>query len=150
MPETSICEERTPARAMPYPGSLTIDFGGCSRDDVFAAYQELGVLCFEAAPRRLLLKTGREDADSHYALRDVLRTVAGSAGGGALDMSIALVTRSAAATHVAHSMRTDLARLGCRLRVFSGVQHAERWLAGLPLPPLTSFIKVLPIVGTFG
>ena len=120
------------ARLVPiYPaGCLAIDFGDYSRDDVFAAYQDLGVLCFEAAPRFLVLKAGGEDPDSHYALRDVLRTVACAAGRGALDMSIAVVTRSAAVTHVAHGMRADLAPLGCRLRVFSSMGGANRWLWG--------------------
>ena len=129
------------AEAADRPGWLEIDFGDCSRDDLFAAYQDLGVLCFGTAPRRLLLKAGREDADSHYALRDVLRTVARVGGPGALDMSIAVVTASAAVTHVAHAMRADLAPLGCRLHVFSSLEHAKRWLAGRPLPPLTSFIN---------
>ncbi len=124
-----------------HPGCLAIDFGDRSRDDLFAAYQDLGVLCLGAAPRRLLLKAGCEDADSHYALRDVLRTVARVGGPGALDMSIAVVTGSAAVTHVAHTMRADLALLGCRLRVFSNLDDADRWLAGRPLPGLTSFIN---------
>ena len=134
----------------PCPDWLTIDFDECSRDGVFAAYQDLGVLCFACAPRRLLLRAGSEDAESHYALRDVLRTVARVCGPGALDLSIAVVTRSATVTHVAHAMRADLARLGCRLRVFSSAEHAHRWLAGRALPPLTSFINLPGIVRTPG
>ena len=143
MLETSIAERfcASDPQPMDLPGCLTIDFADCSRDDVFAAYQDLGVLCFAAPPRRLLLKAGREDADSHYALRDVLHTVAHLAGPAMLDMSVAVVTRSAAVTHVAHAMRADLAPLGCRLHVFSSLERAKRWLAGRPLPPLTSFIN---------
>lgn len=125
-----------------YPGWLEIDFGDCSRDELFAAYQDLGVLCFGAPPRRLLLKAGREEADGHYALRDVLRTVARVGGAGALQMRVAVVTGSVAVTHVAHTVRADLAPLGCCLRVFSNVDDAGRWLAGRPLPGLTSFIKL--------
>lgn len=110
---------------------LMIDFGGCGRDDVFTAYQELGVLCFAGArPRRLLLRAGREEAESHYALRDVLSTVARMTVCGSLEMSIALVTSSRATAQVGHALRAALVPLGCRLRVFPAERRARRWLEG--------------------
>lgn len=107
---------------------LQIDFAGRGRDDVFAAYQDLGVLCFAGAPERVLLKAGGQEAESHYALRDVLLTIARIGGSAPLHMKIALLTSDRATAHVGAAMQPELVRIGCYLRVFAVERQALRWL----------------------
>lgn len=115
------------------PGYLLVDFSLCQRDEVFGAYQDLGVLCAEKPPSRVLLRAADEDADAHYALRDVLDTVARIEGSRALCMKVALVTFRDDVARVGVAMQPELRRLGCKLRVFRGDRRAARWLrAGVP------------------
>ena len=107
---------------------LRIDFAPCDRAELFRAYEDLGVLCAARPPRGLLLRTGDEDADVHYSLRDVLQTVSRIGGRRLLHMKVALVTGAEEVAAVGEAMRDDLLRLGCRLRVFHAERHAARWL----------------------
>jgi hypothetical protein len=57
-------------------GLVVIDFRRCDTARLFETYQDFGVLCARRALRCALLQTGGEDANAHYALRDILRTIA--------------------------------------------------------------------------
>ena len=46
-------------------GWLLIDFSRCNATELFSIYQEFGLLCAKGRARRVLLKTGNEDADVH-------------------------------------------------------------------------------------
>ena len=107
---------------------LLIDFGLCRRDEVFGAYQDLGVLCAGKAPSLVLLLTAGEDADAHYALRDVLLTVSRVEAARPIRMKVALVTRRDEIADVGLAMQEELQGLGCKLHIFRCDRHAVRWL----------------------
>jgi hypothetical protein len=94
---------------------------------VFEVYQDFGLLCARKEVRRALLKTGDEDADTHYTLRDILATVARIAGI-PLPFRLALVTTSDSITQVCRTVQQELRVLGCDARVFRVERKAERWL----------------------
>ena len=112
-------------------GWLVFDFGRCNGTELFAAYQELGLLCSsKGRPGSVMLKTGTEDADVHYTLRDVLLTVACIVDSRPLDLRLALVASSVPIARVGCAMRQELSILGCDLRVFGSESKAASWLRG--------------------
>lgn len=111
-------------------GWLVIDFGRCNATELFSIYQEFGLLCADGLTRRVLLKTGNEDADLHYTLRDVLLTVACIVDSRPLDLRLALVASSTPIARVGCAMRQELSILGCDLCVFGSESKAASWLGG--------------------
>jgi hypothetical protein len=77
--------------------------------------------------RRALLRTGDEDPDTHYALRDVLRTVVLTVGI-LLHFRLAVVASSDPIAQVCTQMQEELRALGCHARVFRIERQAEHWL----------------------
>lgn len=106
---------------------VTIDFADCGSRQVSDIYQHFGILCAQGRVQAALLKTGDEQADVHYALRDVLVTVARVAGI-ALGFRLAFVAGSDAIEKTFWSIQDDLRSLGCESRVFRAEREAERWL----------------------
>lgn len=109
-------------------GCLVIDFRRSAPADIFTAYEELGVLCVDAAPACVLVTTGKEEPDIHYALRDALLTVAGVSADALLGMKVALVAGSEATHEVGEAMGPELVHVGCTLRTFGGENAALLWL----------------------
>ena len=107
---------------------LILDFARCSRD-TFDIYERFALLCARRKVSRVLFKTGAEDADVHYALRDVLATVADVLGS-PLNIRLALVTTSAPARKVYRALQPELHALGCEVRIFGLESPAACWLCG--------------------
>jgi putative aminopeptidase FrvX len=91
--------------------------------------------------RAALLRTGDEEADAHYTLRDILSTVARIAGI-SLRFRLALVASSDAVSHVYAMIRQELLALGCDARLFRAETEAERWLRGTDAPARRASRKV--------
>jgi hypothetical protein len=92
-------------------------------------YQAFGLLCAEGKVRAALVRTGNEDAEGHYALRDIVMTLARVAGV-APRFRVAFVTRSDGIAEVCRSMQKQLTPLGCELAVFQVERQAQQWLRG--------------------
>jgi len=108
-------------------GFVTIDFRGCSSQELSEIYQAFALLCVREEVRWALFRTGDEDADAHYALRDILVTVARIAGV-PLQFRLALVVSSGPVEDVYADMQGELRALGCDSRVFHMEPEAGRWL----------------------
>jgi hypothetical protein len=108
-------------------GFVVIDFCRCSSCQLSDIYQEFGVLCARGKVRRALLKTSDEDAYAHFALRDVLATVANVVGI-PLDFRLALLAGSDPMASVCGVLREELRALGCDARVFRAERQAMKWL----------------------
>ena len=110
-------------------GRVLIDFSCCSSRSLSETYQQFGILCARGNVRAALLKTGDEQAEAHYALRDVLVTIARIAGI-PLRFKLALVTASDSSgkAHLYRCIRDDLRALGCEAKVFRAEGEAKRWL----------------------
>jgi hypothetical protein len=115
---------------------VVVDFRGCNSHEVSAVYQAFAVLCARQKVRDALLRTGDEDADGHYALRDTLVTVARVAGI-PLRFRLALVAGSARIEKVYGIMQDELRALGCDVRVFRFAWQAQQWLCGASFIPAT-------------
>lgn len=101
-------------------------------------YQDFAALCAQGKVRWALFKTGEEDGDAHYTLRDVLRTVVLTVGV-PLHLKLALVTGSDSVAEVHRDMQEELRALGCDARVFRIEREADRWLRAAQqtaLPPV--------------
>jgi hypothetical protein len=110
-----------------HSGVVVIDFRRCGTAQLYAIYQDFGLLCSRGGVRCALLKTGDEDADAHYALRDMLRTVALIAEI-PLELRLAMVASSGAVASVGLRMRKELRVLGCDAQVFRTEREAKQWL----------------------
>ena len=108
-------------------GYVAIDFRGCSSQELSEVYQAFALLCAREKVRWALLKTGDEDADAHYALRDILMTVARIAGI-PVRFRLALVAGSDAIVQVGQTMQKELGPLGCDARIFRAEGRASDWL----------------------
>ncbi len=108
-------------------GFVIIDVSGCDSHQLSATYQNFGLLCARRKVHLALLRTGREDAYAHYALRDVLRTVVRIAGI-PLRFKLAVVASSDSIMQVCGNMQQELRALGCDARVFRAECQAEQWL----------------------
>jgi hypothetical protein len=98
-------------------------------------YQDFGLLCAEGKVRRALFRAGEEDGDAHYALRDVLRTVA-LVVGVPLRLNLALVASSESVAQAFRAMQEELRGLGCDARVFRIERQADQWLRAAQQPAL--------------
>jgi hypothetical protein len=107
---------------------LVVDFARCRRS-AFDLYEQFALLCTRRKVSRVLFKTGAEDAELHYALRDVLATVADILGA-PLDIRLALVANSASAGQVYRSIQPVLRALGCEVQIFGLESQASCWLCG--------------------
>ena len=119
-------------------GFVVLLFATRGSRELSEMYQDFGVLCAQGKVRRALFKTGEEDGDAHYALRDVLRTVALTVGV-PLQLKLALVARSDSVAQVYRAMREELRALGCDARVFRIEGEADQWLHAAQhtaLPPV--------------
>ena len=109
-------------------GVLAVDLREYDSREIQVAYENLALrLCRPNAERRVLLQTGSEDADVHYALLAAVRAVA-QAGATPLALQVAFVAASSALASVSSAMAGDLRPLGCEVRVFRAVGNAARWL----------------------
>ena len=117
---------------------MAIRFRGCSSREVSEIYQAFALLCARGKVSGALLEAGGDGADSHYALRDTLVTVARIAGV-SLHFRLALVARSGAIEAVYRKAQRELRALGCDARVFRIERLARQWLSGtLPAHLLTA------------
>lgn len=105
---------------------LILDFARCSRH-AFEMYEQFALQCAHGKLSCVMFKTGAEDPDVHYALRDVLATVADVLSS-PLDIRMALVPGSASAGRVYRSMLAELRALGCDVEIFRRESDAACWL----------------------
>lgn len=110
-------------------GLVVIDSRGCEARRLCDGYQEFGLLCASGKVRAALVRTGNEDADGHYALRDVVMTLARVVGV-PVRFRVAFVARSGDIAGVCRNMQKELAPLGCQLGVFPAERQACEWLGG--------------------
>jgi hypothetical protein len=115
-------------------GFVVVDLRGCGSRELSEIYQAFALLCARQAVRGALLKTGDEDADAHYALRDTLVTVARIAGI-PLRFRLALVAGFRPAEEVFRTLQTELRALGCDAQVFRMEPPAVQWLCGATRRP---------------
>lgn len=108
-------------------GVVVIDFRRCGSRQLSEIYQDFGLRCARREVRCALLKTGDEEPDAHYALRDILRTVALVAEI-PLQLRLALVTSSDSVAQVCRTMQQELRALGCDARPFRIERQADQWL----------------------
>ena len=108
-------------------GFVVIDSRDCEPRRLCYGYQAFGLLCAEGKVRAALVRTGNEDADGHYTLRDILVTLAQVARV-PLRFRLAFVARSAAVVEVCRTLQKELAPLGCELEVFQAECPALQWL----------------------
>lgn len=113
-------------------GSVVLDCRGCEPRRLCCGYQVFGLLCAERKVRAALVRTGDEDPEGHYALRDILVTLARVAEV-PLRFRLAFVARSDEMAEVCRSMQKELTALGCELEIFQVERDAFEWLsAGEP------------------
>lgn len=96
--------------------------------------------------RWALFRTGDEDADAHYTLRDILATVARIAGV-PLRFKLALVASPGPVEDVYAAMQGELRALGCDSRVFRVAPEAGRWLRGVSKRPARSLAGEAALAG---
>lgn len=108
-------------------GFIAIDFRSCSPQEISERYQDFGLLCARGKVRSAMLRTGLEDADAHYTLRDILVTVACIVRI-PLGFRLALVAGSDAVERVYRTILEDLQMLGCEAQVFRIDEQAAGWL----------------------
>lgn len=111
-----------------HDGVVVIDFRRCTPHDLSEIYQAFGLLCARKSVHCVLLKTGDEEADAHYSLRDILRTLA-LVVEVPLHLHLALVSSSSSIALVRDGMEEELRALGCNSRVFPIELEAYEWLA---------------------
>ena len=116
-------------------GYIVVRFDQRGSRELSEMYQKFGHLCAQGKVRQALFRTGQEDGDAHYALRDILSTVTLIVGE-PLRLKLALVANSASVAQVYRSMQEELRALGCDTRVFRLERQAAQWLrAGRPRAP---------------
>ena len=108
-------------------GFVAVDFRGCSPQELSERYQDFGLLCARGKVRSAMLRTGHEDADAHYTLRDILVTVACIVRI-PLGFRLALVASSDSIERVYRAILEDLHGLGCDAQVFRIEERATGWL----------------------
>ena len=108
-------------------GFVVLLFATRGSRELSEMYQDFGLLCAQGKVRWALFRTGEEDGDAHYALRDVLRTVALIVGV-PLQLKLALVATSQSVAQACRAMQEELRVLGCDARVFRIERQAEQWL----------------------
>lgn len=113
-------------------GLVVIDSCDCEPRRLCYAYQAFGLLCAAGKVRAALVRTGNEDADGHYALRDIVMTLARVVGV-PVRFRVAFVARSGETAGVCRSMQKELAPLGCELAVFPAERQACEWLGSSEL-----------------
>lgn len=116
---------------------VVIDSRGCEPRRLCHGYQLFGLLCVEGKVRAALVRTANEDAEGHYALRDILVTLARVAEV-PLRFRLAFVARSEAIVEVCRSLQRELAPLGCELGTFQIERRALEWLRSGRLPARAS------------
>ena len=104
-------------------------------------------MCVREEVPAALLRTGDEEADSHYTLRDILATLARVAEI-PVRFKVAIVATSGAIAHVYWSIWHELTTLGCDARLFRAEPEAERWLLAGGDPSATA--KPVPPEGAAG
>jgi hypothetical protein len=114
-------------------GLVVIDSRGCDPRRLCYGYQAFGLLCADRKVRAALVRTGNEDPEGHYTLRDILLTLAHVAGV-AVGFRLAFVARADGIVEVCRTLQQELAPLGCELRVFPADRQAFDWLRGDDLP----------------
>lgn len=122
-------------------GFVVVDFRGCGSSEFYQTYQDFGALCARREVRGALLRTGDEQPEAHYTLRDILWTVA-RVGGISVRFKVALVAPSDAIAHVYWIIRHELRTLGCDARLFRAEEEAERWLRGKESPARPASARV--------
>lgn len=114
-------------------GVVVMDFRRCCVPELLEMYEDFGLLCARETVRYALLKTADEDAEAHYALLDVLRTIALIAQI-PLRLRLAMVATSDAIEQVGRDMREELRALGCEAQVFRTEGEADSWLRASAMP----------------
>lgn len=124
----STYRDHAAARALSGERSFVdIDFRGCSPQELSERYQSFGLLCARGKVGSAMLKTGHEDADAHYTLRDILVTVTCIVGI-PLGFRLALVATTDSIELVYRTILEDLHGLGCEARIFRNEAQAAGWL----------------------
>ena len=126
------CSRRGAKMQTPRPSDeqssvVVIDFRRCNSRQLSEIYQDFGSQCARREVRRALFTTGDEEAVAHYALRDILRTLALIAEI-PLHLRLALVTSSDSVAQVCRTMQEELRALGCDARSFRIERQADDWL----------------------
>lgn len=85
------------------------------------------MLCARQGVHWVLLRAGDEEADFHYSLRDVVRTVVLVAEV-RLQLRVGVVSSSRAIALVWQDMAEELRALGCIAQVFAAERKAYEWL----------------------
>ncbi len=109
-------------------GFVVVDFRGRNSHELSEIYEAFALLCARGKVRAALFRTGEEDADYHFTLRDALATVARIVGV-PLSLRLAVVADSAPIEVVYRSMRGELRVLGCDARTFRSARSAGKWLS---------------------
>jgi hypothetical protein len=109
-------------------GVLTIDFRHCSPREIELAYENLAVrLCTTLRHTTVLLRTGTEDPELHYALLGALRAVA-RISAAPLSLQIAVVGTCPGLEHICRAIREELGEPGFDTQFFHAVSNGARWL----------------------
>lgn len=127
-------------------GFVVIDSRDCDARRLSYGYQAFGLLCAYGKVSAAVVRTGNEDAEGHYALRDILVTLARIAGI-ALRFRLAFVARSDAVAEVCRTMQNELTPLGCELEVFQAERQAHEWVRGGELHGLQARARLAEAVG---
>lgn len=117
-----------------------VDFRGCGSRELSEIYQVFALLCAGEKVRSALLMTGREEADIHYTLRDILVTL-GRIAGIPVRFRLALVASSGEIEQVYRAIEEDLRSLGCDARVFRMRRQADRWLCAARRRPARAALR---------
>jgi hypothetical protein len=122
-----------------------IDSRGCEPRRLCYGYQAFGLLCAERKVGAALVRTGNEDPEGHYTLRDILVTLARVVGV-PLRFRLAFVARSEGVVEVCQTLQKELAPLGCELQVFEAERQAFKWLHSGDLPALRAPLRGAPVL----
>ncbi len=106
---------------------MVVDCRDRSLHELGEIYHAFAMLCAREKVRFVLLKTGREDADAHRTLRDILVTLRRVVGT-PLHFRLALVASSDSIEQVYRAMLLEVRSLGCDAQVFRAEGEADRWL----------------------
>lgn len=123
-----------------------IDSRDCDARGLFYGYQTFGLLCAYGKVSAAMVRTGNEDAEGHYALRDILVTLARIAGI-ALRFRLAFVACSDEVAEVCRTMQKELTPLGCELGVFRAERQAHEWLRDGKRPELQARAPLAEALG---
>src|SRR5687767_14995149 len=115
-------------------GFVVVDCRDRSLHELGEIYQAFAMLCARGDVRFVLLKTGREDAEAHHTLRDILVTL-GRVVETPLHFRLALLASCDAVEQVYRAMLLEVRSLGCDAQVFRAESEAGRWLLDVPAQP---------------